>query len=189
MKTLVILCLLCATANADDIYAGVAMDTAPLAKARYQHSFALVELSLPVIRLGDTDGELRAGVRHPYQLSDRWHIDGTLAGFLRSTDNDAFRAGAVGIDAEVIPSVRLGRANLGLELGIDQSGATYIANHDRTREIYMDVQDGWYRATQTSFRVGVRAAYPIGTGELRLRAGVQNELIPFFTELGFTVHL
>jgi len=195
MKTLAILFLLAfsTTARADDIYGGVAMDTAPLAKARYEHMFGTItmpiELSLPVIRPDGGDGELRAGARHAFKLSDRWHIDATLAGFIRTTDNDAFRAGAVGVDAEVVPTVALGRATLGLELGIDQSLGTYISNSDASREVYMDVKDGWYRTTQQTFRVGVRAAYPIGSGELRLRAGVANEVIPFFTELGFAVHL
>jgi len=58
-----------------------------------------------------------------------------------------------------------------------------------TRAVYMDVHDGWYRATQTTYRVGVRAAYPIGDGELRLRAGAVDELIPYFAELGYAVQL
>ena len=190
MKTILVLLLLCATAYADDVYGGVAMDTAPLVKARYEHRVLMAELSLPVIRPSGGDGELRAGARHTFQLSPRWRIDGTLAGFIRGTNNDAFRAGSVGIDIEVIPTVTVGRATFGLELGVDQSGGTYIANHEATREVYMDVQDGWYRATQTTFRAGLRAAYPVGAGEIRLRAGAANGLlIPYFTELGFTLHL
>jgi hypothetical protein len=195
MKTLAILlvCAFAATASADDIYGGIAMETAPLAKARYEHPVGSltipIELSVPVIRPNGGDGEVRAGVRRPFRLSDRWRIDATLLGFVRTTDNDAFRAGDVGLDAEAVPTVRLGRATLGLELGIDQSLGTYISNNAISRAVYMDVKDGWYRDSQTTFRFGVRAAYPIGAGELRLRAGAANELIPFFAELGFVVHL
>lgn len=193
MKSLLVLCLLVASAHADDLYGGVAMDTAPLAKARYEHAFGSivmpVELSLPVIRPGGGDGELRAGARHTFALSERCRVDATLAGFARGTDNDAYRGGALGLDAEVVPAVAFGRALLGVELGVDQDLATYISNSAATRAVYMDVRDGWYRTTVTTVRAGVRAAYAIGGGELRLRAGMQNELVPFYAELGYAVHL
>lgn len=87
--------------------------------------------------------------------------------------------------------------SLAFDLGYDASVVSHLRHSDEMREVYLNIQDGWYRNTGGQWHVGVQTSKTLGQKmELNLKVGTtnargkdMNALLPVYFDLGLAVWL
>ncbi|HUQ08321.1 MAG TPA: hypothetical protein VM261_37780 [Kofleriaceae bacterium] len=206
--TTILLAALHCEARADDgspalrAYTGVAMDTGVVGKLGVERDVAAPRadltlstpllVTLPILRPGGGDVDVRAGLRAELRRGRRFVLAATASPFVRTMSSTYYSVVAFGVDVEIAPTLTLGRAAIGLELGHDRTVADHFTHTQAFRDrYYADVHDGWYDGSASRLRAGLRGEVRVThTLALRTRLGANAstagtpEVIPFYGEVG-----
>jgi len=128
--------------------------------------------------LGSGNFSSRLGVMYWLPLHERWALQAKLALIYAESANPAGRYNALGYQLDLSPRFLTKRGGFGLDFSVNPFFLTHIEHSDYWKEyLYEDAQDGWYRNTVRTFRMGASVSRYINRAkslEAALQGGYQT---------------
>lgn len=147
--------------------------------------------TLPIAAPDLADWALDGGMQATPLAAGDFRLALRLGPAIRNTSNELFSATAIGLGATALVGYEGPRWGLSAELGYEQMLTTHLRHSDLYRDIaYADAKDGWYAATGSTTRAGLRGGVRFGAMEVFARGGItatghfQPAIAPFFLTLG-----
>ena len=154
------------------------------------------ELTVPVGALnggssGLSDSSVHLGLRTTLLGDGNFRLQAEGGPALINEKSRLFTAHALGLHAALLPGYQSNRWGLMAELGYEKMLATRLGHSDLYKDtFYSGAEDGWYRNTAGTARLGIRAGVRFGTTQVTLRAGAittergNPHLPPFYATIG-----
>lgn len=150
------------------------------------------EYSFPAGSSVADDHKVKAGVQARLLKAGSLRLSGELYGLYRRFNNDL--TGMVNFGSYSAISIGWYRPGFFVagQFGFDKAIVTHFRHHDSYRELFPDVQDGWYQpATGGNYSYGIAAGYSLARVDMNLRAGKAiaedfktRPFVPFYAVLG-----
>lgn len=158
------------------------LENAFVARATYQHRLDLglmkderffARATWPFVKPDLIDWALEAGMQATPLAWRDLRLALQLGPVVRNTKNELFDATAFGVGLGLLAGYEGPRWGVSAELGYEQILSTHLDHSAVYKQIaYSGAKDGWYFATGSTTRAGLRGGVRVGAVEIFLRPGL-----------------
>lgn len=152
-----------------------------------------LEFSVPSGNKLTEDLKSKAGIKIRLLEVKDFQFSANLYGTYMRYENGFVRTKTFGSDVSGVIGYYRPRWFVAGEFGFEKAIVTNFKHSDVYREIYPDVQDGWYQpSTGGNFRYGLQAGYSLKQHDLYLEVGQAisqdfktKPMIPYYLQIGY----